>query len=377
MLLKSLSLYHKKHSNFNHRAIAEVPISVAVALLMLLCASSVLLYSSGNGNLYPRAFKQIVFSGIAIVAFLLVISINIKNIQRFSYAILAASFLSLVAIIPFGKHIMGASRWINLGFFMVQPSEFAKLAVVLALANFFRSIQAKNINKIRTVAGAFAIISPLLLLIAAQPDLATSIVVLGIFVVMIFTIGIPYRFFVAAGAGVLVLAPIAWLKLLKDYQKNRVITFLFPESDPLGAGYNVIQSKIAIGSGGLLGKGFLHGTQSRLSFLPEHHTDFIFTIVGEEFGFLGCVTIIAIFCYLIKYGFSVANRVNSVYGKLVAIGCTTILFFHVFINIGMTVALMPVAGIPLLMISYGGSSLLLGMLCVALIVNIDINKNVI
>jgi rod shape determining protein RodA len=183
---------------------------------------------------------------------------------------------------------------------MVQPSEFAKLAVVLGLANFFRNVQAKNINKVRTIAGAFAIISPLLLLIAAQPDLATSIVVLGIFVVMIFTIGVPYRFFVAAGAGVLVLAPIAWLKLLKDYQKQRVITFLFPESDPLGAGYNVIQSKIAIGSGGFLGKGFLHGTQSRLSFLPEHHTDFIFTIVGEEFGFIGCIAIIAIFCYLIK-----------------------------------------------------------------------------
>ena len=183
-------------------------------------------------------------------------------------------------------------------------------------------------------------------------------------------------YFYLSFLSLLLASPFVWFKFLKDYQKLRIINFLFPENDPLGSGYNIIQSKIAIGSGGFFGKGFLKGTQGQLKFLPEHHTDFIFTIIGEEFGFIGAIILILLYGYLIYYGYSVANKTNSTFGKLVAIGCSTILFLHLFINIGMTASLMPVAGIPLLMLSYGGSSLLLGVICVALIINIDINKSI-
>ena len=289
----------------------------------------------------------------------------------------STSILSLIFIIPFGKRALGASRWIDFGFITIQPSEFAKIAVVLALSKFFSNLNSRDIKSITTIIKAFCIVSIPLVLVFIQPDLATTIVIFGIFVSMIFTIGVRYFYFYFAFLSSLIASPIIWFKLLKEYQRLRIINFLFPENDPLGSGYNIIQSKIAIGSGGFTGKGFLQGTQGQLRFLPEHHTDFIFTIIGEEFGFIGAIVLILLYLYLIYYGYSVASKTNSVFSKLIAIGCSTILFLHLFINIGMTISLMPVAGIPLLMMSYGGSSLLLGAICVALIINVDINKNIV
>ena len=376
MLLKNKRIFNKKYSFFNRYAIYEVNKFAIFVLFLILSIDIMCLYSAAGGQFNPYASRQLLYITISLVSFYIIISLNYKFWINWSYRILFASILSLVLIIPFGKRALGASRWIDFGFITIQPSEFAKIAIVLALAKFFSKIKANDIKKLKTIIKSFLIIAFPVLLIIIQPDLATTIIVLGVFVVMLFVIGIPLMYFYLSFLSLLLASPFVWFKFLKDYQKLRIINFLFPENDPLGSGYNIIQSKIAIGSGGFFGKGFLKGTQGQLKFLPEHHTDFIFTIIGEEFGFIGAIILILLYGYLIYYGYSVANKTNSTFGKLVAIGCSTILFLHLFINIGMTASLMPVAGIPLLMLSYGGSSLLLGVICVALIINIDINKSI-
>ena len=376
MLLKSLSKHAKKYSNFNRFAILDAPRLVLFVLAGILTTSVVCLYSSNGGNIEPWASKQLLFIAISLIIFYVVISINIKIIYKFSYLTLVFSVLLLLAVIPFGKRVLGASRWLDFGVIMLQPSEFAKIAVILTLAKFFSSLNVIRIARVSTTFLTFLFISPVFILVAIQPDLATSIIILAIITVILFSVGTPKWEFILAVVTIIFAAPIAWAKLLKDYQKLRIVNFLFPENDPLGSGYNVIQSKIAIGSGGVLGKGFLEGTQGKLRFLPEHHTDFIFTIIGEEFGFIGAIILILMYLYIVYYGFKVATKANSTFCKLVSIGCTSLIFLHLFINIGMTVALMPVAGIPLVMLSYGGSSLMIGLICVALIINMDINKNV-
>ena len=356
MLLKNKRIFNKKYSFFNRYAIYEVNKFATFVLFLILSIDIMCLYSAAGGQFDPYASRQLLYIAISLIAFYIIISLNYKFWINWSYRILFASILSLVLIIPFGKRALGASRWIDFGFITIQPSEFAKIPIVLALAKFFSKIKANDIKKLKTIIKSFLIIAFPVLLIIIQPDLATTIIVLGVFVVMLFVIGIPLMYFYLSFLSLLLASPFVWFKFLKDYQKLRIINFLFPENDPLGSGYNIIQSKIAIGSGGFFGKGFLKGTQGQLKFLPEHHTDFIFTIIGEEFGFIGAIILILLYGYLIYYGYSVANKTNSTFGKLVAIGCSTILFLHLFINIGMTASLMPVAGIPLLMLSYGGSS---------------------
>jgi len=376
MLLKNLSYHEKKNSNFNRFAIFEAPKSILLSLFFILTSSVLCLYSSNGGNMIPWAIKQVYFIIFSLCIFYVLISINVKYLFNYAYIFLFIVCILLIIVIPFGKRALGASRWIDFGFITLQPSEFAKIAVVLALSKFFSKINSTKIYKFSTLFYAFLIISPIIALVVIQPDLATSMIILFLSVVLIFCAGTPKKYFIAGFITLLFSLPFIWLKFLKEYQKLRIINFIFPENDPLGSGYNVIQSKIAIGSGGPYGKGFLQGTQGRLKFLPEHHTDFIFTIVGEEFGFIGSLIIIFFYLYIIFYGLTLTKKVNSVFGKMVCIGCSTILFLHLFINIGMTIALMPVAGIPLIMFSYGGCGVLLGLMCVALIINIDINKNI-
>ena len=323
----------------------------------------------------PWAIKQIIFILISLIVLFCVVSLNIKIIYNFSYKSLFVSLCLLALVIPFGRKILGASRWLDFGVIMFQPSEIAKVTIILSLARFFSRMNVKNFSNFVTKIRLAIFFSPTLFLVALQPDLATSIIILAIIIIMVFAVGFSIRNFIVAGLLIFISIPICWLKFLKEYQKLRIINFLFPENDPLGSGYNVIQSKIAVGSGGFFGKGFLEGTQGRLRFLPEHHTDFIFTTIGEEFGFVGSVVLIVMYLYLIFYGFKVSSKSNSVFCKLVAIGCSSLLFLHLFINIGMTISLLPVAGIPLIMLSYGGSGMMLGVICVALIINIDINKN--
>ena len=270
---------------------------------------------------------------------------------------------------------MGAQRWINLGFMKLQPSELMKIALVMALARYFNSCTLQRIESIK------GLIIPLILvimpvgLVLTQPDLGTALMLLFTAGAMFFAVGIQLWKFGLVAVGVLTSLPLAW-QFLHTYQKNRVLTFLDPERDPLGTGYHIIQSKIALGSGGVFGKGFLNGTQSHLNFLPEKHTDFIFTMLSEEFGMIGAVFVIVINLIIIAYSYVFALRSASYYGKLLAIGLATSYFLYVIINIAMVLGLLPVVGVPLPLISYGGTVVLSVMSSFGIILAINTNRNI-
>ena len=292
-------------------------------IVLLAIIGVVALYSAANGSWSPWAYRQMVRFCVALGLMLVMALIDIRIYLKYSYV---AYFLVLILLIAveLGGHVgMGAQRWIDLKFFKLQPSELMKMAMVLALAKYFHSC---TLNKIESVRG---IIAPALMalfpaaLIIIQPDLGTALMLLFTTMVIFFVVGVQWWKFALLGGAGLIFAPIA-RHFLHDYQKNRVLTFLDPERDPLGSGYHIIQSKIALGSGGVFGKGFLHGTQSHLNFLPEKHTDFIFTMLSEEFGMIGSTVVILINMIIIAYGYIFAFRTSSYFGKLVIIGLNTI-----------------------------------------------------
>ena len=263
---------------------------------------------------------------------------------------------------------MGAQRWINLYFFSLQPSEIMKIALVLALARYYSLLSFLEISgNLRVHIVPFLLTAVPALIILKQPDLGTALLLFGCGVGMIFTSGFPIRLFLKfIGVGI-ALCPIGWF-FIRDYQRNRLLTFFNPESDPHGIGYHVLQSKIAIGSGKIFGKGFLQGTQSRLYFLPEKNTDFIFTTIAEEVGFLGCLVIISLFLALIYNFFSAAKDSKTTFSRMLCSGLGIMLFLHVIINISMVMGLAPVVGIPLPFLSYGGSSMLTFLISCGLII---------
>jgi rod shape determining protein RodA len=269
---------------------------------------------------------------------------------------------------------MGAQRWIDLKIFKLQPSELMKVSLVLMLAKYFHSC---SLQKIESLKGVFA---PALMaafpaaLIMLQPDLGTSLMLLFTTMVIFFVVGVQWWKFITVGVGVLVSAPIAW-QFLHQYQKNRILTFLNPERDPLGTGYHIMQSKIALGSGGIFGKGFLSGTQSHLNFLPEKHTDFIFTMLGEEFGFVGAFGLLLIYSWIIIVLFWAAKTCRNRFGQLICFGFMLNFFIYYFINIAMVLGLMPTVGVPLPLMSFGGSSLLSLMFGFGLAQNAHIHKD--
>ena len=270
---------------------------------------------------------------------------------------------------------MGAQRWINLGFMKLQPSELMKIALVMALAKYFNSITLQRIESIKGIILPLAMVLLPVGLVLMQPDLGTALMLLFTAGAMFFAVGVQLWKFGLVITGMIVSLPIAW-QFLHTYQKNRVLTFLDPERDPLGTGYHIIQSKIALGSGGVFGKGFLNGTQSHLNFLPEKHTDFIFTMLSEEFGLIGAIFVIFINFLIIAYSYVFALRSTSYYGKLLAIGLTTSYFLYVIINIAMVLGLLPVVGVPLPLISYGGTVILSVMTGFGIILAVNTNRNI-
>lgn len=346
-----------------------------LCITMLAFIGIVVLYSAANGSWNPWAAKQLVRFGVSLGLMLFLALLDVKNYLKYSYV---AYFLVLLLLIgvEIGGHIgMGAQRWIDLKLFKLQPSELMKITMVLVLAKYFHSC---TLNKIQSLRG---IVAPILMalfpaaLIILQPDLGTALMLLFTTMVIFFVVGVQWWKFALVGGSAIAMAPIAW-QFLHDYQKDRVLTFLNPERDPLGAGYHIIQSKIALGSGGVFGKGFLNGTQSHLNFLPEKHTDFIFTMLSEEFGMIGAVLVVLLNLVIIAYGYLFAFRITSYYGKLVVIGLNTNYFMYVFINIAMVLGLLPVVGIPLPLISYGGTVMLSVMASFGIILCMDINRNI-
>ena len=292
-----------------------------------------------------------------------------------AYIIFFLFLIFLFSVEIAGSFGLGAKRWIYIFDISIQPSELIKVTIILALARYYHDLRYDRIGKIRNIIIPFLIILIPFLLIVSQPDLGTSLTVLFLGTFIMFFVGVKIWKFFLAFFITLISFPFLWNNI-KPYQQKRILSFLNPESDPLGQGYQLIQSKIALGSGGLSGKGFLNGTQSYLEYVPEKQTDFIFTLIGEEFGFIGTIFIIILFVLLILISFYISLRSNNVFGRILSIGVSIHLFLHAILNISMVTGLMPVVGIPLPLISYGGTAMLSIMISFGLLLNADINSNV-
>jgi rod shape determining protein RodA len=335
----------------------------------------IMLYSAGGGSFKPWLIRQLFFF---ILFFPLMIAIAVIDISlwfRFAYIAYAVGLVLVIIVDIMGHSAMGATRWFRLGSLTIQPSEIMKVCTVFALARYFYNVEAENIVKVR-----YAVIPVLLIIVPAvfifhQPDLGTASILVMAGVTVLFVAGIRMHYFIAAGTAILVAIPFAWHFLLYGYQKDRVLTFMNPGNDPLGSGYNIIQSKIAIGSGGFIGKGYLNGTQGQLNFLPEKQTDFIFTMLSEELGFIGSIFTIGVYCAIIAICVQIAMNIKHQYGRLLTMGVASIFFIHMFINMGMGMGLLPVVGAPLPFVSYGGTIMATMMIGFGLILNADLYKN--
>jgi rod shape determining protein RodA len=351
-----------------------------VLLLCLVAAFGItVLFSAGGeageGSFDPWASRQAVRFAAGLVLMLVVAVIDIRIWLRYSYVIYLAGFGLLVAVELGGLAGMGAQRWIHLGLITIQPSELMKLAIVMSLARYFHSSSADDIRRPLFLIAPLLMVAVPSVLVLRQPDLGTALMLTIGGAVIFFLAGVRLLQFGLVGLLGLVSAPVVW-QFLHTYQKKRVLSFLNPESDPLGAGYHIIQSKIALGSGGIFGKGFLLGTQSHLNFLPEKQTDFIFTMLAEEFGLVGGLALLGIYVLLLIYGFTISLRCRNQFGRLLGMGVTTIFFLYVFINIAMVTGLLPVVGVPLPLISYGGTAMITLLFGFGLLMCVYIHRDV-
>lgn len=299
--------------------------------------------------------------------------INYKYFDRWGTWLYAISIVLLVAVLMFGRIVSGSKRWLVIGPLTMQPSEIAKLAVIIILAKYYARYANVNGLSLREMVKPFMLMLLPFGLIVHQPDLGTAMLILAISATITLFVGIERKTLGLIVSLCISAVPIVWM-LLKGYQKQRILTFLNPDRDPLGAGYHIIQSKIAIGSGMMTGKGFLKGTQNILSFLPEHHTDFILSVLAEEWGFVGTSMLILIYLLLIIWGLNIAHSCRDSFGVILSVGITSMLFWQVFINIAMVMGLMPVVGVPLPLISYGGSSVVTTLIGIGILININMRR---
>ncbi|HLG69433.1 MAG TPA: rod shape-determining protein RodA [Chloroflexota bacterium] len=308
---------------------------------------------------------QAIFAAMGLLLLIVFTLVDSRWIRAASYPIYGVNLVLLVAVAAIGARSHGAQRWIDVGFFRFQPSELAKLLIILTLAKFFADHRDK-IHEFRYVLMSLAIVGVPVVLVYVQPDLGTALVLIAIWIGMAVMAGVRLAHLGLLGGAVALMAPLVW-QFMKDYQRARLLIFLNPESDPSGEGYNMIQSRISVGSGGWTGQGFAHGTQSQLDFLKVQHTDFIFAVLGEELGFIGAMALFALFIILLFRIIRSAAEQKDVFGRTFAAGVASMLLFQIFINVGMTIGLMPVTGIPLPFISYGSSNLLTTLLAFGLL----------
>jgi rod shape determining protein RodA len=347
---------------------------LVLVLVGLAGVGTAALYSAGGMKPDPWAAKHATRFAVAAGIMLLVALVDLRVWLRLAYPAYVVSVALLVAVDVMGKGAMGAQRWLDLGVMQIQPSELMKIAAILALARYFHGLSREQVGRIAyVIPPVFAIILPVGL-VMVQPDLGTAMVLLCTGAAIMFVAGVKlWKFLLAAGMGAACL-PVAW-RFMHEYQRNRVRIFLDPDLDPLGAGYHILQSKIAIGSGGMLGKGFGLGTQSTLNFLPEKQTDFIFTMWTEETGLRGAVILLALYAAVIVYAYIVALRARSHFGRLLAMGIGITIFLYVFINMGMVMGLLPVVGVPLPLVSYGGTAMLTVMFACGLLMGINVHRD--
>jgi len=335
-----------------------------------------MLYSAAGGSWDPWASRQMTRFGAGMVLMIAIAVTDIRVWLRHAYTLYFIGLVLLIAVELIGRIGMGAQRWIDLGFITVQPSEVMKIALVLALARYFHGTSLEDVRRPQYLIVPLVMVLAPAGLVLRQPDLGTAgMLILGSGAIF-FTAGVRmWKFAVVLVAGLAAL-PVGW-QFLHEYQKNRVLTFLKPENDPLGTGYHIIQTKIALGSGGVFGKGFMQGTQSHLSFLPEMQTDFIFTMLAEELGMVGALVLIVLYSVILIYAMVFSASCRNHFGRLVGAGVTAAFFLYVFINIAMVTGLIPVVGVPLPLISYGGTALLTLMIGFGLLMNIHVHRDVV
>lgn len=351
-------------------AIAELPWRMLALVMFITGFGLVVLYSAAGGRLMPWALPQgarfVIFLGLAIA----LSRVRVERIKAIAFPAYGVVLFLLVLVEALGFVGKGAQRWLSLGFMNLQPSELMKPVIILALARFFDLLPVAELRRWNAIWPAAAMLGVPAALILIQPDLGTAMMVVMGGIVMMFLAGLPLRLFVGGLAFAAIAGRIAF-SFLHEYQRQRVLIFMNPESDPRGAGYHIAQSQIAIGSGGIFGKGFLKGTQSHLQYLPEGHTDFIFATMAEEWGLVGGLLIIVAYAFVIKWGIGVALDGKDRFSRLAAAGLITTIFFYVAINLMMVMGLAPVVGIPLPLVSYGGSAMLTVMLCLGMLMAID------
>jgi len=356
--------------------LGEIKWSLAILIALIACAGFAVLYSAAGGSLAPWAERQIIRFMIGFFILIAVACVDLRVWMGLAYPAYVFSLLLLVAVEIAGRVGLGAQRWIELGPLQLQPSELMKIALILALSRYLHGLAPGDVSR------PFRLIVPLIMiavpavLVLMQPNLGTATLLAVGGALLLFLAGLSWYWIASTVTAIAVAVPAAWAFLLHDYQKQRVFTFLNPDSDALGAGWNITQAKIALGSGGLFGKGFLMGTQSRLNFLPEKETDFVLPIVGEEFGFFGTMLLLMLFAAVIWYGVQIAMTARSQFGRLLAMGVTVNFFLYIMINALMVMGLIPVVGIPMPLISYGGTAMMTVMFGFGLLMSVHVHRHV-
>ena len=363
------------HSPFSVKdKIYNLDFTLLFSILLLGVISIFAQFSSSGGNFDYYSKSHAVRFGVFFILFLAVSFTSIRFWHNTSFLVFFILLILLLFVKFYGIQSQGSRRWVNFYVINLQPSELMKIGIILFLSNYYHKISEGDVNKVRFLLYPVIAISAPFILVLSQPDLGTAILILLSGIVVTWLAGVRWKIFAYLALASIVLAPIA-ISFLKPYQKSRILTFLNPDSDPLGAGYQIIQSKIAIGSGGLFGKGFLNGSQAYLNFLPEKHTDFIFTLYSEEFGFLGSVAMVFLYSLITYRIIVIGNKTRSIFAKLYCFGFANAFFIYVAVNMSMVLGLLPIVGAPLPILSYGGSSMLAIMFGLGIVMSCNVYKN--
>ena len=356
-------------TNFDWTLLAVVLCITAVGVVNIYSASS-----SYRDIGIPYYLKQLYWIVAGLTVSFTICSLDYHLLEDFAYWLYGAVLLLLVLVLLVGKTTMGATRWLDLGFFNIQPSEPMKIVIIMTFARFFSRYPVFKGLTLRDLVYPLLLVGLPAALIMKQPDLGTAVLVSLIAGTMLLFVGVRWSALATLFAAFIPMVYLGWRFGLHDYQKKRVYNFLNPDLDPQGSGYHIIQSKIAVGSGAFFGKGYMQGTQAQLRFLPEQHTDFAFSVFAEEWGFVGCLVMLALYLLLILWGLGIAKRCNDRFGALMAVGVCAMLFWHILINMGMVIGLFPVVGVPLPFFSYGGTSMVTSMIGVGILLNISMRR---
>lgn len=343
-------------------------------ILLLACMGFILLLSAANGDT-KWMLPQVIRFVVGFILMIYISMLNIITIHKYAWHFYIFTLMLLLLVELFGITGMGAKRWLDLHLFVLQPSELTKISTIILLSKMFANTSQVEISKPKNIITTLLIIMLPVYFVLQQPDLGTSIIIFMAGILLYMIAGLSHKYIISAGLIFLAMIPIVWNYALLDYQKGRILTFLNPERDPYGAGYHIIQSKIAIGSGGITGHGYMKGSQSQLNFLPEKHTDFIFTLLAEEFGMLGCIFLFIVLFMIMVRLTDIAKKCNSKFAFFMTIGISIIFSSYIFINTAMVMGLLPVVGVPLPLISYGGTVMMTTMIGFGLVLNAHINRD--